>query len=194
MSERIIEVPPATLQRRMQAGETINLIDVRSPIEYKAGHALGAISLPLDELEPAELEKRIGVPAIGAEAPLYLTCQSGMRAKQAALKLQDAGYSNLVLVQGGTTAWEQAGLPMRRSGTNLSLEQQVQITIGSLLILKVIFGFAVSELFFVFAALIGAGLITAGLTRWCGMARLISLMPWNRQPKRAAKEGLTGSG
>jgi hypothetical protein len=88
-----------------------------------------------------------------------------MRAQQAAHRLQAAGYANLVLMEGGTAAWEKAGLPMRRSGTSLTLEQQVQISIGTLLILKVIFGSAVSELFFVFAALIGAGLITAGLTR-----------------------------
>ncbi|MDJ0806698.1 MAG: rhodanese-like domain-containing protein [Gammaproteobacteria bacterium] len=191
MSERILQVLPSNIQRRMQNGEPVTLIDVRSPLEYKSGHVRGAISLPLDELEPSELERRTGTNSIGTEIPLYLTCQSGLRAQQAANKLQDAGYSNLVLMEGGTSAWEQAGLPMRRSGTSLSLQQQVHITIGSLLILKVIFGFAVSELFFVFAALIGAGLITAGLTRWCGMAQLLARMPWNRESQKLQKEGVT---
>ncbi|MFM1891935.1 MAG: hypothetical protein RLZ44_1012, partial [Pseudomonadota bacterium] len=84
-------------------------------------------------------------------------------------------------LQGGTEAWARAGLPLRGSAKALSLEQQVQITIGALLILKVVFGFTVHELFFVLGALLGAGLITAGITRWCGLARLLARMPWNRE-------------
>ena len=103
-----------------------------------------------------------------------------MRARQAAEKLQQAGYDNIVLLQGGTEAWEKSGLPMRRIDNAISLERQVQIAVGTLLILKVVFGFTIHEIFFVFSALIGAGLITAGLTRWCGMASLIARMPWNR--------------
>jgi hypothetical protein len=59
-----------------------------------------------------------------------------------------------------------------------------------LLILKVVFGFAFHELFFVLGALIGAGLITAGITRWCGMAKLIARMPWNRE-SRTTQESAT---
>jgi len=62
----------------------------------------------------------------------------------------------------------------------LSLERQVQIAIGSLLVLKVFLGFSVHELFFALTAMIGIGLIVAGTTRWCGMARLIAHLPWNR--------------
>ena len=98
-----------------------------------------------------------------------------------------AGYDNIVLLQGGTEAWEKSGFPMRRIGNAISLERQVQITIGTLLILKVVFGFTVHEVFFVLAALIGAGLITAGVTRWCGMARLIARMPWNHTRNSAGQ-------
>lgn len=85
-----------------------------------------------------------------------------------------------MLLEGGTEAWERSALPMRRCGQAISLERQVQIAVGALLILKVVFGFTVHELFFVAGALIGAGLITAGVTRWCGMARLLARLPWNR--------------
>jgi hypothetical protein len=88
---------------------------------------------------------------------------------------------HLALVQGGTEAWQKAGLPVNKCDSVLSLERQVQIAVGSLLILKVFFGFTVHELFFVAAAAIGAGLITAGITRWCGMAQLMARMPWNRR-------------
>jgi hypothetical protein len=103
-----------------------------------------------------------------------------MRAQQAAERLIDAGYHNLALIEGGTQAWEKAGLPIRRCGNAISLERQVQIAIGMLLVLKVLFGFTVHELFFAAIPLIGAGLIVAGITKWCGMARLIALLPWNQ--------------
>jgi len=180
MNDRIPSISPAALHGRISAGQQAPLVDVRSAPEYRAGHVGGAHSVPLDELDPQALPERIGVPAAGKDTPLYLTCQSGIRAQQAAETLRDAGYHNLALVQGGTEAWEKAGLPLRRCGSAISLERQVQITIGALLILKVFFGFTVHELFFVFAAFIGAGLVMAGLTRWCGMARLIARMPWNR--------------
>jgi len=79
----------------------------------------------------------------------------------------DAGYPNLALIQGGTEAWAREGLPVKRCGSAISLERQVQIAVGVLLVLKVIFGCAVHELFFVAAAFVGAGLVVAGITRWC---------------------------
>ena len=75
---------------------------------------------------------------------------------------------------------EQAGLPLQRYGSAISLDRQVQIAIGSLLILKVVLGYGVHELFFAAAAFIGAGLIFAGVSRWCGMSELIARLPWNR--------------
>ena len=180
MTERILSISPAALHGRIRGGQQAPLVDVRSAPEYRAGHVGGAHSVPLDELDPKDLPERIGTPSAGTDTPLFLTCQSGIRAQQAAESLREAGYHNLVLLRGGTEAWEKAGLPLRRCGSSISLERQVQITVGALLILKVFFGFTVHELFFVFAALIGAGLVTAGVTRWCGMARLIARMPWNR--------------
>jgi len=177
-------LPRITAQRlyslREQAGD-IMLIDVRTPAEYRAGHVPGAKSLPLDRLTPEALEMQLPQAELGRKRPLYLTCHSGMRAQQAAERLLAAGFPNLVLLEGGTAAWEKAGLPMRRCGRTISLERQVQITIGTLLVLKVVFGFTIHELFFVAAALIGAGLIVAGTTRWCGMARLLARLPWNRR-------------
>jgi rhodanese-related sulfurtransferase len=181
MQSSVKHISPQQLQAMRERGQAVELIDVRTPAEYRAGHAAGAKLLPLDQLNQATLPTQLQQSAAGPEQPLYLTCQSGLRAQQAAERLMGAGYSNLVLVEGGTQAWKQAGLPMQRCGQVISLERQVQITLGSLLVLKVFFGFTVHELFFVAAALIGAGLIVAGITHWCGMARLLARLPWNRQ-------------
>jgi rhodanese-related sulfurtransferase len=181
MDNAFPQVSPMSLSHRLKGGNNITLLDVRSPAEYRSGHIPGARLVPLDELKdlnPADLTDGAGRRA---DHPLYLTCQAGVRAAQAAQVLREGGLDHVVLVQGGTEAWQQAGLPVKRCGTSLTLERQVQIAVGSLLILKVFFGFTVHELFFVSGAVIGAGLVTAGLTRWCGMARLLARMPWNRR-------------
>ena len=174
-------VSPRALNEVIELGEQIHLVDVRTPAEYRSGHAVGALSIPLDQLTPEMLAKRLGDTTAGRQKPLYLTCKAGPRAEQAAERLMHNGMENLYLVDGGTDAWSKAGLPMRRIGQVISLERQVQISIGVLLLLKVLFGFTVHELFFALIPLIGAGLIVAGLTQWCGLARLIARMPWNRE-------------
>ena len=180
MSARAISVSPQHVDTVRSQGEEVELIDVRTPAEYRAGHASGARLIPLDELSPESLAAQVQGPGAGQDGPVYLICQSGLRAQKAAERLMTTGYRNLALVEGGTDAWEKAGLPMARCGKAISLERQVQIAIGVLLILKVFLGFTLHELFFAATALIGTGLIVAGTTRWCGMARLIALLPWNR--------------
>lgn len=181
MKSTFPQVSPMALSHRLKSDSHVTLLDVRSPAEYRSGHIPGALLTPLDVLESRSLADLANGAGLRADNPIYLTCQSGIRAEQAARVLREAGLTHLALVQGGTEAWQKAGLPVKSNGTALSLDRQVQIAVGSLLILKVFFGFTVHELFFVVGAVIGAGLITAGLTRWCGMARLIARMPWNRR-------------
>ena len=181
MSTNITSVSPAHLHLIRSQGEKVDLVDVRTPAEYRAGHALGAQLVPLDELGPETLSQHVKRPGAGRESTLYLLCKTGLRAQQAAERLGKAGYRNLALVEGGTEAWEEAGLPMQRCGKAMALERQVQIAIGVLLLLKVMLGFTLHELFFAATALVGTGLIVAGTTRWCGMAHLVAWMPWNRK-------------
>lgn len=181
MNEAFPQVSPMALSHRLKSDSQVALLDVRSPAEYRSGHIPGAQLAPLDELKGSNASDMANGAGLRADNPIYLTCQAGVRAEQAAQVLHEAGLTHLALVQGGTVAWQKAGLPVKRCGSALSLERQVQIAVGSLLILKVFFGFTVHELFFVAGAVIGAGLITAGLTRWCGMAQLIARMPWNRR-------------
>ena len=180
MSSTIPMVTPEQLHAEQLAGKTPALVDVRTAAEYRAGHIPGAQLITGEELSPATIENRLGRPAPGRDETLYITCHAGPRAARAAERLRQSGLTNIALIEGGTQRWEQAGLPLRRCGSAISLERQVQIAIGSLLILKVVLGYGVHELFFAAAAFIGAGLIFAGVSRWCGMAELIARLPWNR--------------
>jgi rhodanese-related sulfurtransferase len=181
MNQAFQQVSPTTLVQRLEGASKATVLDVRSPAEYRAGHIPGAHLIPVDELNTSNLADLIDDADLRADNPLYLTCHAGKRAEKAAQLLREAGLEHLALVQGGTEAWQKAGLPVNKCDSGLSLERQVHIAVGSLLILKVFFGFTVHELFFVAGAAIGAGLITAGITRWCGMAQLMARMPWNRR-------------
>jgi rhodanese-related sulfurtransferase len=180
-------ISPSDLYAMQEQGKRVDLLDVRTAVEFRQGHIPGAQLLTLDRFNNKTFKKHLGDPEVRNQASLYITCQSGIRAQQAADRLEDAGYRNVVLVDGGTEAWEKAGLPIKRCGEVISLERQVQITIGSLLLLKVFFGFTFHEVFFLAGAFIGAGLIMAGVTRWCGLARLIAKMPWNRNQDCSGK-------
>jgi rhodanese-related sulfurtransferase len=180
MSTHTSRITPEQLHAAQRRGQHLALLDVRTAAEYRAGHIPQAQLIPVQALTPNAVASRFERSTPGREETLYITCQSGVRAEQAAERLKQAGLTNLVLVEGGTQAWEQACLPLHRCSNAIALERQVQIAVGSLLVLKVFLGYSVHELFFALAAMIGAGLIVAGITRWCGMAKLIAHMPWNR--------------
>src|SRR5262249_15855431 len=106
---------------------------------------------------------------------------TGTRAKMARDRFRAAGFDNVVCVEGGTLAWDAAGLPVKRGRKAMSLERQVRIAAGSLVLLGVALGFFVHEALFGLSAFVGAGLILAGLTDTCGMGMLLARMPWNRR-------------
>jgi rhodanese-related sulfurtransferase len=109
-----------------------------------------------------------------------VTCTTGGRAQDAAKKLLAAGYPNVHVMEGGTRRWTRVGLPVVRGKPLLSLERQVQIAIGTMVLLKVFFGYAVHPLFFGLVAAVGAGLLFSGLTGNCALARIIAKLPWNQ--------------
>jgi rhodanese-related sulfurtransferase len=149
------------------------LVDVRMPTEYREIHADGATLAPLDALDPQALAQTL-------PRPIYLICRSGQRATKAAEQFVAAGIPEVVVVEGGTAAWEKAGLPVVRGKKCVSLERQVRIVAGTLVLTGVGLGWWVHPYLFGLSAFIGAGLVFAGVTDWCGMGMLLSKMPWNR--------------
>jgi rhodanese-related sulfurtransferase len=91
-----------------------------------------------------------------------------------------AGVTNVINVEGGTRAWDQAGLPVVRGKKTISLERQVRIAAGSLVLLGAALGYFINPLFIGLSAFVGAGLIFAGVTDTCGMGMMLAKMPWNQ--------------
>jgi rhodanese-related sulfurtransferase len=170
-------ISPLELAELRKSGTDIDLIDVRTPVEYREVHVEFARSLPLDELDPqAVIQSRNGTK----DEPLYLVCHSGGRGEKACEKFVQAGYTNVINVEGGTLACEQAGLPLVRGKTAISLERQVRIAAGTLVVLGAVLGWLVHPAFIGLSAFVGAGLIFAGITDTCGMGMLLAKMPWNQ--------------
>lgn len=173
----IATITPKELYDLGRGGRPVDLIDVRTPAEYREVHAPIARLVPLDALDPeAVLASRQGA----GDEPLYVICRSGSRGQKACEKLRAAGCANVVNIQGGTQAWEQAGLPVVRGKKTISLERQVRIAAGSLVLLGTALEAAVSPYFLVLSGFVGVGLVFAGITDTCGMGMLLAKLPWNR--------------
>jgi rhodanese-related sulfurtransferase len=149
------------------------LIDVRTPAEYEEVHIEESILHPLTQLQPDQIQKAAG------QRGVCLVCRTGNRARQAAQKLEAAGIRDVLVLDGGVEGWVAAGRPVKRGRKTISLERQVRIAAGALVLVGVVLGFLVHPAWAVIPAFVGAGLIFAGLTDWCGMASMLARMPWN---------------
>ncbi|MBI3838559.1 MAG: rhodanese-like domain-containing protein [Planctomycetia bacterium] len=173
----ISTITPQDLAELCSSGRKIDLIDVRTPMEYQELHVAGARNVPLDRLDPAAvMEARNG----SGPKTLYVICRSGSRGKQACQRFFEAGYTSAVNVEGGTLACAAAGLPVVRGKKTISLERQVRIASGSLVLLGAVLSWFVHPAFVALSAFVGAGLVFAGITDTCGMGMLLARMPWNR--------------
>ena len=167
----------------------IDLLDVRTPVEFREMHAAGARNVPLGRLDPAAVMR-----AREGGEPLYAICRSGSRGRQACAKFLAAGFPNVVNVEGGTLAWAECGLPVVRGRKAISLERQVRITAGLLVLLGALLGWLVHPALAALSAFVGAGLVFAGVTDTCGMGLLLARMPWNRVKDTAGPCGATKEG
>ncbi|MDX1968464.1 MAG: rhodanese-like domain-containing protein [Planctomycetaceae bacterium] len=172
-------ISPRQLADLAQSGTPVDLIDVRTPVEFREVHVDFARNVPLDQLDPATLTAGRN----GSRQPLYVICRSGSRGKQACEKLLAAGLADVVNVEGGTLAWDQAGLPVVRGRKAISLERQVRIAAGALVLTGAALGAFVSPYWIGLSAFVGAGLMFAGITDTCGMGLLLARMPWNQVSK-----------
>lgn len=167
-------ISPQEIEDRRRSG-AVDLIDVRTPAEFREVHVEFARNVPLDRLDPAELTAgRNG-------SPLYFICKSGSRGRQACERMIAAGHTNVVNVEGGTFACVEAGLPVIRGQKTMSLERQVRIAAGSLVLIGCVLAYFVHPYFIGLSAFIGAGLVFAGVTDTCGMGMMLAKMPWNQK-------------
>jgi len=170
-------ITPRQLYDLSQSGKPVELIDVRTPAEYRSAHVPFARSQPFETLNPKEVVSA----RTSKDEPLYLICRSGNRSEKACAAFISAGYRDIVVnVEGGTLAWEKAGLPLVRGRFILPLDRQVRTATGILVLLGAVLGYLVTPWFYALSAYCGAGMIFAGITDICPLAWTIAKMPWNQ--------------
>jgi rhodanese-related sulfurtransferase len=185
MSERNLrQIKAAAVKTLLDRGDAV-LIDVREPDEHARERIEGARLAPLSRFDSVSL---VGEAERGKVAVFH--CNSGNRTAQAADRLLGAGFAEAYQLEGGIQGWKRAGLPVIADRkAPLPIMRQVQIAAGSLVLLGIVLAVLVSPWFMALSAFVGAGLIVAGITGFCGMANLLLHMPWNR-PREAAATSL----
>lgn len=161
---------PADAQAAIKAGAT--LVDIRAADEHAREHIAGAVNMPLDRLDCSALP----------EGAVIFHCRSGMRTRSNADALAAAAQSRpCYILDGGIDNWRACGQATTVDRKQpLELMRQVQLAAGGLVLLGVALGFLVAPAFFALSAFVGAGLMLAGATGWCGLAHMLRHMPWNR--------------
>ncbi len=175
----ISTVEPRALFNWMQAGERACLIDVRDREEFATAHTVGALSIPAHTVDADSIARLLDREA-GCDSPIYLLSESGVRAEQVAYRLHRQGLLNAMPVEGGFARWRAEGLPHRRVERIPSIERQVWIAVGAVLLIVLAKAALLTPWFALLIGVLGVGLVIAGVDRSQWLAKWFCRMPWNR--------------
>ena len=171
-----LRITPHELHQIQSSGRPLDLIDVRTPAEFREVHVPFAQNLPLGSIDARQL---LESPHRSTERAMYVICQQGDRSQLACQKLQKAGI-NAASIEGGTMAWAAAGLPVVRGKATIPLDGQVRIANGLIVLSSSALAAFVHPYWIALAAFMGAGLIFSGVSGFCGLASILARMPWNQ--------------
>lgn len=164
--------------KRVKSSPTF-VLDVRDPDEFAFKHVFDSHNIPLKDLQNNQHK-------IPSNENVYVICQSGVRSREACQSLNAFGFKTLISVEGGVQAVENAGGSLVQSSKTLPMMRQVQVVAGLLVVVGVVFAHFLHPGWIAISLFVGMGLIFAGVTGFCGMAKVLGLMPWNR-PDRSNK-------
>ena len=154
------------------AGNGAVIVDIREADERRRERIDGAVNCPVSAIDRIAIEGET----------LIFHCRSGGRTETHRSRLAErAGGRPWHVLDGGIEGWKQAGLPVivdRRQP--IDMQRQVMIAAGGLVLAGVALAIFIWPPLIAIPAFVGAGLVVAGVTGFCGMARLLKLAPWNR--------------
>ncbi|HEY8947625.1 MAG TPA: rhodanese family protein [Rhizomicrobium sp.] len=159
--------------KQLMAEKGATLVDIREPMEHARESIPGAKLLPLSKYEGGCFD--------ASSPPVIFHCQGGNRTAANESKLAACGAPEVYVLKGGIGGWKDAGFTTSVDRSKpIDIIRQVQITAGSLVLLGLVMAMLVSPWFALLSGFVGAGLVFAGVSGWCGMAKLLALMPWNK--------------
>lgn len=169
----VSKIQPAAAKELISQQKAV-LVDIREPMEFAREHIIGARHVPLSGFDKADFSTDSDKAAI-------FCCKSGMRTASNVERILGTGFKTVYLLEGGLDAWRKAGLPLHANKKiPIEIMRQVQITAGSMIVAGTLLGIFVNPAFLAIPAFVGAGLTFAGVSGWCGMAKVLSHMPWNQ--------------
>ena len=172
-------IDPSTLRRWREQGASVRLLDVRTASEFETGHIPGSVNVPVDRLKPHAEAIASGLNG----DRLVVLCQAGPRAERARHILAQHGYSNAVVLTGGVNAWTSAEGDLDQGTPKWTMERQVRLVAGSLVLAGILGSLRYPRLRFLSGA-IGAGLTFAAVSNTCAMSRVLGLLPYNRSSRK----------
>lgn len=150
------------------------IIDIREPTEYAREHIPGSLNIPLTKLKEADFSEKKDQMAL-------FTCRLGARTLSAQDSLLATGLREIYCLEGGIEQWKRCGLPIEiNRRVPIDVMRQVQIVSGLLILIGIILAYNVASYFIWLTVFVGLGLLTAGITGFCGMAKLLLYFPWNK--------------
>lgn len=162
------------LKKVLDGPVEIQVIDVREPGEWNTKHIPKTANIPLSKLD-------LRIDEINKEKPVYILCEEGFRAQKAMEKLSRAGFTNLIVVDGGIKAWQKSGYPVESGKRNVwPIDKQVRFAAGAISFTGVIFTVTMNPLFIVVPCFVSIGLMFSAVTGFCPMATFLCKMPWNK--------------
>ncbi|WAL59977.1 rhodanese-like domain-containing protein [Thermocoleostomius sinensis] len=172
--DRLKTIDPDSLNTLLSQ-QAVTLVDVREPSEHAGEKIPGSVLMPLSKFDPNSIP-------FDSNKPTVLYCRTGNRSAQAAQKLFAAGLDEVTHLEGGLSAWVQAGYPTEvNKNAPISLMRQVQIVAGSLVVIGTVLGAFVSPWFLLLSGFVGSGLVFAGITNTCALAMLLAKLPYNQR-------------
>lgn len=168
-------INPEKLHELIHSESELIVIDVRTPVEFRSSHIALAKNLELSSIDHTSASNIINV-----QKNIYVVCQSGNRSTHACKKLTSLGYESVISLDGGMNRWINEGYHVIEGKKSISIERQVRIMTGSLVVLGIVLSQLVNISFISLSAFVGLGLMFSGITDSCAMGIILSKMPWNR--------------
>ena len=181
MSGALREIDAVTAKAWLDQGKA-QLFDIREADEFHREHIAGARLAPR-----AALDDSLSGQDDSQTLVAIFHCNSGQRTREAARQILDCDYQEAYALKGGLAGWKAAGLATELNRkAPISLQRQVQITAGSMVVIGLLLAWLVSPWFALLSGFVGAGLIFAGLSNTCALARILALLPYNRRERSSS--------
>jgi glyoxylase-like metal-dependent hydrolase (beta-lactamase superfamily II)/rhodanese-related sulfurtransferase len=180
-------ISPSEAAKILKQDKQAKILDVRSAMEVSQTHIEDSINIPIDMISA-----KIGELSQSKQNYLVL-CHSGNRAAMAADMLMQSGIGDVKVIEGGIARWEKEKLPVIKGQGGISLERQVRVIAGGLVLTGVILAWLVNWGFIFIPVFVASGLVFAGLTDNCLMGMLLMRLPYNKNLYKSKLGGGTCS-